>query len=498
MPQLNYIKRILELIQMDKKDLEIKKIIFKEYNIPLTEKSINEKRGFKIRSKPNKKDTVSNAENLRLVKKVIEKHNIDKTSKEIRALILQDYNLVIDKDEMKEILWTDLRKEITYDRKEYTYSLKSSYDEKENMAKKEQINNLALATLSPRIMFSINDLVLEKIQKFKISYYHSIPGYQTLEDNSAVEKLLISSLSQINIDKELSSTEENKYVLYGSISSRNFLNELKLVLQCFIRKQTKLNEGEINTYLKIVCNVELLTVDLKKLLASDLSYIFNRESIYYTAIKSKALNDLHEEVTNELFFYNQFIETFSTDGSQNKNDKVIADKKVKIIESIETSVNLVPQNSTADEKKDVNLNDVITDPKIFVKESGSSETEEIIRISQDLEKNIKKLNKLLNLANPNRNEKPFNKSTDTLTINNTIYHIIKKRLPLHPLFFYEFDISNGDHNVVVNIGNPLYNQKEEKLLIQIATAMISTKNTMTSKETEIFFNRFHHNLKIIE
>jgi hypothetical protein len=330
MPQLNYIKRILELIQMDKKDLEIKKIIFKEYNISLTEKSINEKRGFKIRSNPNKKNSESNAENLRLVKKVIEKHNIDKTSKEIRALILQDYNLVIDEDEMKEILWTDLRKEITYDRKEYTYSLKSSYDEKENMAEKKQINNLALATLSPRIMFSINDLVLEKIQKFKISYYHSIPGYQTLEDNSAVEKLLISSLSKININKELSSTEENKYVLSGSISSRNFLNELKLILQCFIKKQTKLNENEINNYLKIVCNVELLTVNLKKLLASDLSFIFNRESIYYTAIKSKGLNDLYKEVTDELFIYDLFIETFSTKKPEELVDQKSNEKSIKI------------------------------------------------------------------------------------------------------------------------------------------------------------------------
>jgi hypothetical protein len=496
MKQSNYISRILELIQLNKNDIEIKRIIYKEYDIPLTEKSINTRRNYKNNSITKKKSVHIIDKNIDLLKSIIEKDSIPKTFNDICALFLQDYNVKIEINEVRKILWNDLKKEIIYNDKEFTYALKSSYAEKDNPLKTSLKNQLQSTNLSPRIIFSINDLVLEKISNFKTSYCNSNPTYQISGNNAIVEKLLISSLSQINIDKQLSTEEENKYILYGAISSRNFLNELKLILQCFIRKQAKLNEGEINTYLKIVCNVELLTVDLKKLLASDLSYMFNRESIYYTAIKSKALNDLHEEVRNELFFYNLFIEKFSTDKSQNKNDKAIADKNTEIIKSIQTSVNLSTPNNIAAEKNGVNLEDIITDPKSLLKDNGSLKNEQIIRISEDLEKNIKKLNELLNVSNPN--DKPFNESADTLTINDTIYHIIKKRLPLHPLFFYEFDISNGNHNVVVNHGHPLYNKNEEKLLIQIATAMISTKNTMTSKEAEIFINRFHHNLKIIE
>jgi hypothetical protein len=321
MKQSNYISRILELIQLNKNDIEIKRIIYKEYDIPLTEKSINTRRNYKNNSITKKKSVHIIDKNIDLLKSIIEKDSIPKTFNDICALFLQDYNVKIEINEVRKILWNDLKKEIIYNDKEFTYALKSSYAEKDNPLKTSLKNQLQSTNLSPRIIFSINDLVLEKISNFKTSYCNSNPTYQISGNNAIVEKLLISSLSQINIDKQLSTEEENKYILYGAISSKNFLNELKLILQCFIKKQIKLNEVEINNYLTIVCKLESKTIDLKKLLGSDLSFIFNRESIYYTTIKSTALNDLHLEVTNELFFYNLFVNALSKNESQGTLDK---------------------------------------------------------------------------------------------------------------------------------------------------------------------------------
>lgn len=87
---------------------------------------------------------------------------------------------------------------------------------------------------------------------------------------------------------------------------------------------------------------------------------------------------------------------------------------------------------------------------------------------------------------------------ETLLINNSIYNLIRKNMPIHPLFFYEYNKFKMQNEVIINIGHPMYKPELDVLIKQIACSLIHTKNTMTSREAEIFFNRFHQNLNLLQ
>ena len=110
----------------------------------------------------------------------------------------------------------------------------------------------------------------------------------------------------------------------------------------------------------------------------------------------------------------------------------------------------------------------------------------------------KELFENFNSDNDNKKKNLTLLSDETILINNSIYNIIRKNMPIHPLFFYQYNSLKMQNEVVINIGHPYYKQESDFLIKQVACSFIHTKNTMTSREAEIFINRFHQNLNLIQ
>jgi hypothetical protein len=87
---------------------------------------------------------------------------------------------------------------------------------------------------------------------------------------------------------------------------------------------------------------------------------------------------------------------------------------------------------------------------------------------------------------------------EAIVINNSVYNILRKNMPIHPLFFYQYNSLKMQNEVVINIGHPYYSIESDFLIKNVACSFIHTKNTMTSREAEIFINRFHQNLNLIQ
>ena len=87
---------------------------------------------------------------------------------------------------------------------------------------------------------------------------------------------------------------------------------------------------------------------------------------------------------------------------------------------------------------------------------------------------------------------------EAIVINNSVYNILRKNMPIHPLFFYQYNSLKMQNEVVINIGHPYYTIESDFLIKNVACSFIHTKNTMTSREAEIFINRFHQNLNLIQ
>ena len=509
------IKKIIELINNDISNEEIKKIIYYNFqHVRLSSEDIN-----KHRRKIDKSINYINR-----IKIIIKKLNIPITILDIKEYLSLDFGIAISSNEVSKIIWANwsiIQNEIHYDSKEKTFSIKQGHiapifdseNKDENHFSKTTNNqfikkeNLLDASISEEVS-NINDVVIREINDFKKSYYVSNGILEKPINNLIIEKLLNSHLSKFIINKPISIEEKNSFILKVCISNTLFLNELKLILECFNEKKTKLFQGEIINFLKITRKTELkIIVDLNKLLSNDLNTFINKESIYFNIIDSIKFVQFIKDVTKEITFYNLYVESITVknsisgvdieeekkDISQN-NESIITEKNSDNSESL-TNINDSINEKTEEKNEDT---EIIFESKFSENDKNYINTNEIIRISKDLEKNIKELNGVLNISNSHAIDYPLKKTIETLIINDITYHIIFKNHPTLPLFFYEFNSSNGNKQIIINKGNTIFDEKNVEFIILFATTLFHTKNSMTSKEAEIFINRFQQNINLIK
>jgi hypothetical protein len=127
MAKKNHLERIKDLIKLDKSDLEIRVIIYNEYGIYYNVNDINYKRK-RENTKKNIIDTKTELKfEVQLVRNVL-LNNLDIPLKknEIVQLIYENKGFLISSNEVKRILWNDLKKEIIYNTTDWTYSLRKN------------------------------------------------------------------------------------------------------------------------------------------------------------------------------------------------------------------------------------------------------------------------------------------------------------------------------------------------------------------------------------
>jgi hypothetical protein len=84
-----------------------------------------------------------------------------------------------------------------------------------------------------------------------------------------------------------------------------------------------------------------------------------------------------------------------------------------------------------------------------------------------------------------------------ILIDNLTFKIYKKKEFFKPIFYYRFNSSNGDNEIIINLSHELYKPDYEAFIIKIACSMYFTRSTMTSNVIDIFINRLLSNLVLI-
>ena len=134
MAEISYSQRIINLIKLEFKDNEIKKIIFDEYGIYLTSIDLQKKRNSisVIDLNPSYNQNSEKTTNLileektDLIREMFEDiYYIPLTKKEIIKKIYENHKIIITQIDANEILWKILKSELIYDRNDWTYKLKN-------------------------------------------------------------------------------------------------------------------------------------------------------------------------------------------------------------------------------------------------------------------------------------------------------------------------------------------------------------------------------------
>jgi hypothetical protein len=125
MAKLNYKQRILNLIELDRTDSQIRNDIYKEYNIVVKLSDIQSKRKPAFKKQISAPIFKNSQANINIIKSILTEYvNVPLTKKDIGYKIYQKYDVNIGKIEIKNILWNDLRNEIKFDASNSTYQLK--------------------------------------------------------------------------------------------------------------------------------------------------------------------------------------------------------------------------------------------------------------------------------------------------------------------------------------------------------------------------------------
>ena len=399
MVKVSYKQRIISLIELNKTNAEIKKIIYEEYNIVIQLSDIELKRNSNYIVRFNEIEKTGKETTEKLIKNIlVENLNYPLTKKEIIYKIFKKYKLNISRDEVKYILWGKLKNEIIYDKNDWTYSLKNIIN--------NDFEDTVKQTLIEYLKNNISEIIKELFGKIQFS--------QTVTFSEEFLYNEVNDIHDFDIQDKLCYDKLQKTVLENfSLLKRTYT---------------------------IIQNIT--------------SLVFYKNDIIE--------NDINE---SDLYnFLNIFNELFDLDG---ENIKI----KNKFL-----------FNQTKDELE-------------FLYEA--------------YEKYFKKINKLdnlklevENLSNQNNqfiDEIKLNDNTinEELLINDIKYKIFKKKELFKPIFYYNFNSSNGDNEIIINLSHELYKAEYEEFIIKIACAMYYTKSTMTSNLADIFVNRLLSNLALI-
>lgn len=311
MAKVSHKQRIIDLIELNKSDVEIKKTIYNEYNIVVKSSDIEAKRNtnYILDFKVIKNQDIDNK--IKLVKEILNDNYLNPlTKKELVNEIREKHHINLNPIEIKEILWSKLRNEIIYDKDEWTYQLKNQIK-----SEFEEIENL---TLIQYLKFNISEIIKE--------LYGKIQFYQTV--NFSEEFLY-------NEDKDIIEFDINNKLFYKKLEAvvlenYNLLKKMFKIIQNIpsivsikneiIGNDDDINENDINTFTNIFNS--LFEVDEEKIRIKN-NFLFNQ-----TKDELEFLFEAYEKYHNDLFSYNI------------NNDKIEIKKQWKIESNSELNKNI--------------------------------------------------------------------------------------------------------------------------------------------------------------
>ena len=309
MAKVSHKQRIIDLIELNKSNVEIKKIIYNEYNIVVKLSDIEAKRNtnYIIEYKENKDQEIDSK--LILVKEILNDYYYNPlTKKEIINKINSKYNVYLTQIEVKEILWSKLRNEIVYDKNEWTYRLKNKI--------KNEIDEIENPTLNQYLKNNISDIIKELYGKIQFS----------LTVNFSEEFLYneVNDIHDFDFHNELCFEKLQKIVL----QNYNLLKKMYNIIQNIpsivsLKNEIIENDDDINeTDLNYFTNTfnSLFEVDEEKIRIKN-NFFFNQ-----TKDELEFLFEAYEKYHKEIVLENELHTNYSDKVPPTKNTNDISFK----------------------------------------------------------------------------------------------------------------------------------------------------------------------------
>ena len=304
-------QRIIDLIELNKSDVEIKKTIYNEYNIVVKLSDIESKRNTKyiIEFKENKNQEIENK--IKLVKELLNDNYYNPlTKKEIVNKIHATHHIYLTQIEIKEILWTRLRSEIVYDKDEWTYKVKNKLI--------NDIEELENPTLNQYLKNNISEIIEQ--------LYGKIQFFQTVNFSNEFLYNEVNNINDFDVHNELCFEKLQKIVL----QNYNLLKRMYNIIQNIpsivslkneiIETDDEINETDLNNFTNTFNS--LFEVDEEKIRIKN-NFFFNQ-----TKDELEFLFEAYEKYHNDLFSYNI------------NNDKIEIKKQWKIESNSELNKNI--------------------------------------------------------------------------------------------------------------------------------------------------------------
>lgn len=359
MAKVSHKQRIIDLIELNKSDVEIKKTLYNEYNIIVKLSDIEAKRNtnhiqeFKVIKNQDIDDKI------KLIKEILNDNYLNPlTKKELVNELRVKHHININPIEIKEILWSKLRNEIIYDKDEWTYRLKSKLkneiEEKENPTLNQYLkNNISdtIKALYGKIQFyqivnfseeflydeandiqdfDIHDeLYFEKLQKKVLQNYNLLKKMYTIIQN--IPSIVSLKNEIIENDDDINETDLNNFTnTFNSlfevdeekirIKNNFFFNQTKDELEFLFEAYEKYyySFGKINQ-----CKNNEISISSKDDLKS--SENDNEES--------EKIHSLLNELDNPINSINLILDSIKNPKIINDNDKVYNYLELLLIES---------------------------------------------------------------------------------------------------------------------------------------------------------------------
>jgi hypothetical protein len=402
MAKVSHKQRIIDLIELNKSDVEIKKTIYNEYNIVVKLSDIEAKRNtnYIIEYKENKDQEIDNK--LILVKEILNDYYYNPlTKKEIVNKVNSKYNVYLTQIEVKKLLWSKLRNEIDYDRNDWTYRLKNKIkndiDEIENLTLNKYLkNNISdiIKELFGKIQFSLtvnfseeflynevndihdfdfhNELCFEKLKKIVIQNYNLLKKTYNIIQN--IPSIVSLKNEIIENDDDINETDLNNFT--NTFNSLFEVDEEKIrIKNNFFFNQTK-DELEFlyEAYEKYYCSFgKKNEYKNNEISISSKDDIKISDNIYED---SEKMPNLLNELNNPINSVNLIIDSIKNPKIINDNNKVNNYLELLLIEIKKIEFLLIESNSIMNTYENTNLDNDI-------KKNNSLELEIIFNILKE-------------------------------------------------------------------------------------------------------------------
>ncbi|RAR73706.1 hypothetical protein CLV55_10325 [Flavobacterium aciduliphilum] len=371
---------------------EIIKTIYKRYSIRHTKNDINSYRN-KIEKDINYEDKI-----IYILKKL----SIPLTIKDIEHFLSNDYGKILPHSTLLTLMFDKVCKngKVFYNRSEKTFSVNSN----KNIDFSQENDNSENSTLEGDKTYENEEINNPPFNSYNEVLIHEIETLKKQSNNfnliesSVISKILDKSIAIVYISS-ISTNNDNNYLKKLCSIYIVFLENLLIVLEYFKNSEFDITRNNLNNYI-LSKNINIADFDVFNLITNHIGFAVQRESIYFKVTDKRILNDFIDDVSNELFFYKEYLQSITKEDKTNNTDTFFENIGTKDLSGGNNDLITDEETISVSSSNNEEISEDIYETKVSEINKSSIVIEnvydELIEIKKNLQINIDRINLLIN------------------------------------------------------------------------------------------------------